>query len=234
MKDSFATYLKKLGKKPRSNLTRAERRFIEYCDRTIDFQEYRTPEEIVVFAGLADAISSVAHKPRTHGFIDTPEARESLKNFAEKELVRGYILFHADHPVSYVLCIIQYENIRFHKIDFDPKYNKQSPGTVALYYLLNRLFSEKEFEYLNFECLEAVFKKRFATFSVPCWRVAICRFKPTLLAAIALHLSWEKSLNVGVGLLHRSGITRVIKYVMTASRGTDGATFVRRRDDRQH
>jgi Acetyltransferase (GNAT) domain len=233
LRDTFASYLKKLAKKPRSNLIRAERRFVEYCNSDTNFREYRTPQEVNIFTNLANSISLVAHKPRAHGLIDTPETREFLQAHAEKGLVRGYILFHADHPVSYVLCISQCENIRFHKIGYDSKYRRQSPGAVILYYLLIRLFSENKFEYLDFECLEADFKKRFATFSVPCWRVAICRLKPTLLAAIVLHLLWEKSLSISVGLSHRSGITRLIKYFMANWRRGDSAAVFRHRDGRQ-
>jgi hypothetical protein len=219
LRDSLAVYLQKLAKKSRSNLTRTERRFTEVCGGAAEFCEYITPQEMAIFAGLADAISSRASKPCAHGFRNTPEARRSLLAQAEMGLVRGYILFHADHPVSYILCVYQQQNIRYHKIGYDARYGHLSPGTVAFYYLLQRLFREKTFEFLDFERLEAPYKQRFATLSIPCWRVAFCRFKPTLLAAIALHIVWSKSLSIIVGLSHRSGLTPVVKRLCFPTSG---------------
>lgn len=218
LRDSFTLYKKKLAKKPRSNLTRAVRRFAEYCDGAVDFREYRTTKDIVLFAELANAISLRANKPRVHGYVDNPEDRENLIDQAKKGLVRGYVLFYRDYPISYIYCINKHENIIYEKIGYNVEYKHLSPGTVALYCLLERLFCEGEFEYLDFTRLETPFKRRFATLSIPCYRVAVCRFRPKLLAAIALHWLWEKSLRAVVGLSQGLRIMPIVKNLTVARR----------------
>jgi hypothetical protein len=211
LRGSFDGYLRSLEKRTRGNLIRATRQFKTYSGGSIDFREYRSREEMATFLAIGAQISQKTLKHDSHGLCNTGSSATEMLSRAEHGTARGYVLFHENRGISYILCINQSENLRYRKIGYDPDYQSWSPGTVAFYCLLERLYEERAFEYLDFEGHEAPFKARLATLSVPCWRVVYFRRRLKPLGVMLGHFLFTRLLEVSVAGADRLGLKSPIR-----------------------
>ena len=148
---SFDEYMAKFSAKTRNTLRRKVRRFAENSGNGINFRCYTTPEQMIEFRRYAITISLVSYQRKIGwGFPETDEFATHLIDEAGKERVCGFLLMHGGKPVAYVFCRINSQIVTYTLPGYDPEYARLSPGTVLLYLILERLFSQREFRIFDF------------------------------------------------------------------------------------
>ena len=90
-------------------------------------------------------------------------------------MVRGFILFHQDQPVSYLYCPVSNGVLIYAFLGYDPGYMNFSVGTVLQWLALEHLFEESLFRFFDFTEGQSEHKKLFATHSVQCANVFFLR-----------------------------------------------------------
>jgi len=73
-----------------------------------------------------------------------------MQRLAERDSIRGYILFLGEEPVSYMHCTVEHQSLLSRYLGYEPKYQELSPGVVLQYVLLERLFSQQVFRVFDF------------------------------------------------------------------------------------
>jgi CelD/BcsL family acetyltransferase involved in cellulose biosynthesis len=189
LQGSFAEYIKKFSKKSRGNLQRAAKRFAKGTDTVAPVVEFRSPSEIIAFRDIAVAISRGSYKSGVGlGFQEDERFAREIELDAAAGRVRGYVLMSGDQPAAYVFCRIDHDVIVYKHIGYDERFAQNSPGTVLLYLMLQRLFTEREFRLLDFDGTEYyAYKEFFATRAVSCARLFWFPLKPPEVALFGAH-----------------------------------------------
>jgi CelD/BcsL family acetyltransferase involved in cellulose biosynthesis len=173
LQGSFAEYVKKFSKKSRGNLQRSAKKFGNGTDVVASILEFRNPSEIIAFRDIAVAISRASYKSDLGwGFQENEGFAREIEIAAAAGRVRGYVLMSGDEPAAYVFCRIEHDVIVYKHIGYDEKFAQNSPGTVLLYLMLQRLFEGGEFRLLDFDGTEYyAYKEFFATRAINCARL---------------------------------------------------------------
>jgi Acetyltransferase (GNAT) domain len=199
---TFDDYMKKIPGKSRYTLRKKLHRFKAASGDTLHWEEYRRPGEMTAFHSLARMISATTHQerqlqagiPRHQSFLD------EMHRLAEGDSVRGYILFLGEEPVSYMHCTAEGEGLLSGYVGYSPKYKTLSPGVVLQYLLLERLFSEKRFRFLDFGWGGSQHKRLFATGCVACTDLYYFRKSRRHFTIVKLH-SFLESLSGGAAAM---------------------------------
>ena len=196
----FDRYMVHFSGKTRSSLRRKLRKFADASGGTIDFREYRTPDQIAKFFPLARKVSAKSYQERLLG-TGLPADRAFLASALESAAgngVRAYLLFLAGEPVSYLYCPVEQGTVQYDRLGYDPQWSSLSPGTVLQLLALQALFSEKRFANFDFTEGEGQHKELFSTQSCLCADVYVLsrRLRPVLLAR-AHHAADNLSLAAG-------------------------------------
>jgi CelD/BcsL family acetyltransferase involved in cellulose biosynthesis len=169
---TFAAYLEKFSSKSRANLRKSVRKFTEFCGGQIRFREFQSATEMAEFFQFASEVSRKTYQERIgQGLPRSDTFRERAVSLANADAVRGYILFHGERPVAYIFCDAQDESLIYEHLGYDPAFREWSPGRVLLYLMLERLFAEQRFRFLDFGGTEHEYKKFFSTGSMRCARI---------------------------------------------------------------
>ena len=189
LQGSFADYIKKFSKKSRGNLQRAAKKFERGADAVAPIVEFRSPSQIIAFRDIAVAISRASYKSDLGwGFQEDESFARQVERDAVAGRVRGYVLMSGDQPAAYVFCRIDHDVIVYKHIGYDERFAQSSPGTVLLYLMLQRLFTEREFRLLDFDGTEYyAYKEFFATRAVNCARLFWFPLKPPEIALFGAH-----------------------------------------------
>jgi CelD/BcsL family acetyltransferase involved in cellulose biosynthesis len=221
--NTFRDYLSKFSAKSRSTLKRKIQKFRAHSGGTLDWRQYRAPAEMEEFYLLADALSKKTYQERLlrEGFADSAPPKDLIASLAQCDAVRGYLLFYDGQAVAYVFCPCHAKTILYSAVGFDPAYRQFSPGDVLLYLLIEKLFEEREFRFLDFGEGEAWYKSFFSTGSARCARIYCFPMTFANVVAVVLHtLSQALSTVVGAtldavnlrskirGLLRRRAVVR--------------------------
>jgi Acetyltransferase (GNAT) domain/Transposase IS200 like len=215
LRGTFADYLKKFNAKQRYNLTREVRKFSELCRGQIDCRVFQTAEEIREFYRHGNEIFANSWKqglggPGLRGTV--PEA-EAL-HLAEQGLAQGYVLFRDGKPVAYVFCRGNREQLIYTHIGYDQQYAKWSPGTVLLYLILERLFTEQRYERLDLGEGTLGYKAFFSTHCIRCVRVIYFRRTVRNLALAWIHCALTL-VSIALGrVVRKVGIKQRIKRLL--------------------
>jgi CelD/BcsL family acetyltransferase involved in cellulose biosynthesis len=197
---SLSTYLAKFSAKRRHNLLRTVKKFSELSEGKLDCREFRTGPEMLEFQRIAVDISEKTYKKKIGwGFQSSEKFGQELVESAAVGAVRGYVLYCKGVPAAYAFCRIQNSIIYYTHISYDPQFSESSPGTVLLYLLIERLFEEGRFTYLDF--LGGAYwqyKQVFSTVQLP--SVTLFYFPPTLpnTVLILAHLTVRNLESLGV------------------------------------
>jgi hypothetical protein len=189
LQGSFAEYIKKFSKKSRGNLQRAAKKFAKGTDSVASIVEFRSPSEILAFRDIAVVISRASYKSDVGlGFQENEKFARAIELDAVAGRVRGYVLMSGDQPAAYVFCRIDHDVIVYKHIGYDERFAQSSPGTVLLYLLLQRLFTQREFRLLDFDGFEYyAYKEFFATRAISCARLFWFPLKPPEIALFGAH-----------------------------------------------
>ena len=204
LEGTFADYLSKFGSKSRNTLRRKVSHFRTLSGGEIDWRIFQRPEEMPEFHDIAVDISSQLSSAERI-FSSAPAYREELVRRAELGQCRGYVMYHERNPIAYVYCRPQLENLIYSHLAHRPEYNRHSAGTVLLYLILESLFEEKAFEYLDFGGSEFWYKSFFGNYSANCARVLYFRPGLSRLSVALAHHALTSSLRAGVALKRRFG-----------------------------
>ncbi len=177
MRQSFAEYKSKFSSKTRSTLNRKLRKYAEYCGGDIAWKVYKSAGEMPEFFRLARVVSRITYQEKLldAGLPDSEEFLREMEQLAQQGLIRGFILFYQDQPVSYLYCPISNEILIYAYLGYDPGYMSFSVGTILQWLALEHLFEERSFRFFDFTEGQSEHKKLFATHSIQCANVFFLR-----------------------------------------------------------
>ena len=169
----YDAYLSKFSSKTRSTFRRKVRKFHEASSGEIDWRAYRSPVEMQIFYATARQISRRTYQKKLFdaGLPEGPDFVSGMYARAEAGLVRGFILFLAGAPVSYLYLPIAGDRVIYGHLGFDPAYAALSPGTVLQLLALESLFAEGRLRLFDFTEGEGEHKRLFATHERLCGNV---------------------------------------------------------------
>jgi hypothetical protein len=216
LEGSFAAYMQKFSSKSRSELRRTVRRFAEHCGGEIQWREFKIPSDMPEFHRLAVEISSKSWKVKDGGpgFPRSPEFVKKLAKAAAEESVRGYVLFHGERPVTYIFYRVQGDDLVGTHVAYDSEYSWWSPGNVLFLSVVEKLFAEKRYRYLDFGDGMLSYKRFFSTNQVCCARIFYFRRNFRNLSLASGHCGLTM-LSIGLGkLLLKAGLKQKMKQLM--------------------
>ena len=211
-----------LSAKSRSTIGRKVRRFADFSGGAIDWREFRTAPEIEEFRQLASAVSARTYQERLHG-TGLPQSTDFVARLAEwaaRDRVRGYILFHQGRPIAYLLCPARGDVLCAQYLGYDPAFRSCSPGTVLQYVVLERLFSDGRFALFDFTKGEGQHKEVFASHGISCADLYDFRLSARTAVVVALHVGISATVRVGGDVMHsvglRSRARRMVRAIATS------------------
>ena len=216
LKGTADDYLKKFSSRSRSTLRRKVRKFAEYSGGDISWSEYSSPDEMADFYSLARQVSQLTYQERLleAGLPSGKEFLAQMRLLAQKNSVRGYLLFHQDKPVAYLYTPIQKGSLIYQHLGYDPEYSKWSPGTVLQWLVIEKLFASGSFDLFDFTSGEGSHKKYFSTGSQRCADMYYLRrtFRNQLIVSVhsALDILSERI----AAVLEYMGVKRWIKKAL--------------------
>jgi len=217
---TFADYLTKFQSKSRYTVRKKLRRFTTASGGTLHWREYRLPEEMTAFHSLARTISATTQQERQlqAGIPSRQSFLDEMRSLAEKDSVRGYVLFLGEEPVSYMHCTAEHEGLLSGYVGYNPKYKALSPGVVLQYLLLERLFSQKSFRFLDFGWGSSQHKRLFATGWVTCTDLYYFRKTRRNYAIVKLHSFLERMSSRTAAILQMLGVKSQMRELLARFR----------------
>ncbi|WZP01012.1 GNAT family N-acetyltransferase [Isosphaeraceae bacterium EP7] len=134
-----------------------------------------------------------------------------LSRLASEDMVRSFILFHREHPVSFLHCVARGNDLLYRYAGHDPKFNPWSPGIVLLYLALERLFAEGQHRTFDFADGDGLHKEVFSTRSIPFADLFHFRRSLRHLMLLGLYAGLDASSRAAIGLLDAIGLRRRVK-----------------------
>lgn len=219
LEGTFPDYLSKFSSKSRKNLTRNVRKLAQLNGGTANWHEYRTAAEIAEFYQIADRLSKKTYQERLLNIAFSSKSQQELCTLAAQDAVRGYALFHSDQAIAVAFCRCYKDTILYDWVGYDPEYRDYSPGSALLFLMLEKLFSEHRFRYLDFGEGSDWYKKFFANRVTQCARVYFLPLRFVTLAVVLLHASSNLVSNFAGALLDklslRGRIRRLVRQLAT-------------------
>lgn len=168
LQQTYESYLSKFSSKTRSTLRRKIKKYREFSGGEIRWEEYSTPVEMSDFYRHARTVSALTYQEKMLdvGIPNSDEFGKHLEALAEKDAVRGYILFHEEKPVSYLYSPAEETALVYAHLGYDPEYSKQSVGTVLQSLVIEKLCEEQKFKYFDFTEGQSAHKVLFASHQV--------------------------------------------------------------------
>ena len=148
------------------------------------------------FCKQANAVSRVSYQAKIgFGFGASENFRMQLTDEALKGKVCGFVLMYKNSPVSYVFCRIDRDIVTYSIPGYDPGFDLLSPGTVLLYLIIEKLFSDRRYRLFDFGGHEWSYKAFFATGKVDyikiIWVPATVRNVLLVTAHYVLQRAWQ-------------------------------------------
>lgn len=222
---SFKDYLAKFSKKSRGNWQRKVKKFTAEAGGTVDWRQYRTPQEMAEFYKLAGELSRKTYQEKifSEGFASFAGSGERIAWLAERGRARGCLLYFNGQPIAYIFCNCDGDTIRYSIVGYDQAYGELRPGDVLLYLLIEALHEERAFRYLDFGEGAAWYKDFYSTNSVDCARLYRFPFKPKYAIAVGLHSATNAVTSMVGAVLDRLALRQRLRRALrrTSSAETD-------------
>jgi hypothetical protein len=170
MHGSFDDYLFRLSRRTKSTISRKTRKWTELAHGTLDVREYRTPSELYSFHQYAREISCQTYQERllNAGLPNTKDHIKEMRQRAAAGIVRAYLLFYDEKPVSYLYLPVDDGCLIYAYLGYQSAFSAYSPGVVLQFEALKRLFAEQRFWAFDFTEGEGQHKRVLATDHVEC------------------------------------------------------------------
>lgn len=201
-----------MSSKTRSTVVRKVRNYEKFCEGDIRWRMYKTPDEMLVYHQQAREIARKTYQERLFdaGIPDNAPFRTEMLELARRDLVRGFLLFHADNPVAYLYTPAPDGFLVYEYLGYDPAYARHSPGTVLQYLALKALYEEERFPLYYWDYGFSQTKQIFSTGHF--LAADIYYFRPTIrnYAAVWLHHSTDRLSETAGALFDRVGLKQRI------------------------
>lgn len=219
MGTTFETYASRFSSKTRSTIRRKIRKLESLCGHEIDVRTYCSGDEFREFHGMARALSAKTYQERLldAGLPDSPEFMSQMVSLAESDRLRAFLLLKQGAPLAYLCCPIRSGNVIFAYLGYDPEYAKASPGTVLQWFALEKLFSEGRYNLFDFTAGDSEHKRFYSTGSIQCGDVFFLRRRLPVLALVATHAAFNRSVELARGLADRWNLRRRVIRLLRAS-----------------
>ena len=213
---SFGQYLKKFSPKSRYNLARSARMLAELDGGRLDCREYRLPKQMADFYQLADCLSKRTYQERVlrEGFINRAGSYEDLQELAKFDAVRGYVLFNAGQAIAYVFCRCYSDTLLYDVIGYDTRFHKYSPGSVLLYVIIQKIFAEGTFKYLDFGEDGSWYKEFWSTGVVRCARGYYFPMVIPIISAVLMHVASNAVSDLLGTVLATFGLRHTVRRIL--------------------
>ncbi|HEU5399946.1 MAG TPA: GNAT family N-acetyltransferase [Terriglobales bacterium] len=204
LRGSLSDYLAQFSAKRRKNLLRTVKKLTEFSGGRLECREFHSPEKMLEFQRIAVEISQKTYKQKIGwAFQSSASFGQELAADAAAGAVRGYVLYSDGVSAAYAFCRVQDPVIYYTHIGYDPRFSEYSPGTVLLFMLIERLFGEHRYMYLDF--LGGAYwqyKQVFSTVHLPSATLFYFPPSPKNILVIMVHLAVRK-LEAGMARLKR-------------------------------
>ncbi len=160
---SMDEYMQHFKSKKRYNIKRQVKVLNNNPEKRMEFQRVDSTDQVESFLKDAGFVSGNSWQNERIGKrIGSDEGTiAKLSDLADKNIFRSYLLKISDTPVAFILGYQHKGIFHYVEIGYDQAFSKFSPGTVALYLLLEDLHSYNPPEILNFGVGDAQYKKDF-------------------------------------------------------------------------
>ena len=198
---SFDDYAGDFKAKSRSTIKRKVKKFTNHCGGEVDFRTYAEAGVMSEFYEMARQVSAKTYQEKLldSGLPDDADYVTKLKDKAASGNVRGYVLFHDQKPISYLLLTACDGVLLYDYLGYDPEYSKWSIGTVLHWLALQNIFQEQSFKTLDFTEGEGQQKRQFGTDSVECANILCVKNSVKMNMLIRLHVAMQ-SISSGIGV----------------------------------
>lgn len=213
---TFEQYAAKFSSKTRSTLQRKIRKFEKYCGGELVWKTYTGPDAIPGFFELARRVSSLTYQERllNVGLPDSDSFLQESVELAKGGLLRAFILFHGERPVSYLYCPARNNVLTYAYLGYDPEYSKWSPGTILQWLAIEQIFEERRFRYFDFTEGRSSHKELFASHQRQCANVFFLKRTIRNYLLVYLHL-WANGVATCIGsIAERLGVKAMIKKLL--------------------
>jgi CelD/BcsL family acetyltransferase involved in cellulose biosynthesis len=213
---SFEEYLNGFSCKSRATLRRKVRRFAQLSGGTIEWREFRGSGEMAEFQKGAREVAAKTFQERLfHGALPgTPEFLEEMKTLADRDDVRGYLLYFKQRAIAYLYFPAENGVLLYSFLGHDPEYNEISPGTVLLYLALESLFQERRFRLLNFGQGGMQQKQQFSTGELYCADIYFLRRNLRNALLVSSHVLTDAVSRGAGGVLAKLRVKRTFKRLL--------------------
>ncbi len=208
---TFDAYLATLSTKTRQTLKRKVRRYCSEVGDEAPWMQFKTPDELRTFHGLARTVAEKSYQQRLFG-AGIPESPAFLDEvFAQGRSARGYLLLRQGAPVAYMYTQVHRQIALYTYLGYDPAFAMWSPGAVLQYFALHCMFEDPDIALLDFAEGEGQHKAVFATAGLLC--ADVYYFKPNVsnVLTVGAHLAVSLCDRAGawlVGLTGQRGAVR--------------------------
>lgn len=213
---TFDDYLRRYSSKTRATLIRKVRKLAEANGGSLDWREYRTPDELAEFLPVARVVSAKSYQERllASGLPATATYTETLSALAASDAVRGYLLFLKGAPIAYVQCSAVGDVLLYMHVGYDPAYARWSPGTVLQYAIVQRLFADQRFRVFDFTEGEGDHKAFFSTGSTLCADIYYFRRSVRNVSLVYLHALLSHASRRAAAGLDKIGLKHAVKQAV--------------------
>jgi CelD/BcsL family acetyltransferase involved in cellulose biosynthesis len=137
---------------------------IEKARGPVELECRRAPEELEEVVGIAVALSELSYKRALEaGFRDDAVTRALLRNYAERGILRAYVLRAGGEPVAFEFGVDLGPTFYPEHIGYDPDLVRCSPGTVMFIQVLRDVADDPALERFDYGFGRADYKERFGT-----------------------------------------------------------------------
>lgn len=220
---SFESYLGRFSGKTRNGLRRKVRRFVRKFGEPALRVYGRGEGGFDAFFAAARTVSTETYQERMFdaGLPTESKTIAAMRAALTGGQARGYVLFAGPEPAAYLYCPVVGNALEYQYVGFRPQYASDSPGTVLLMLVFERLFEEGVIAVFDFcEGSHADgYKAFFATDGVAFQTVFSLRATPANALLLGGQWTCDRVSETAGAVLSRLGLKQRVRALMRQWRG---------------
>jgi len=209
----FDAWLASLSANSRSTLKRKRRKLEERSGGKLDVRLYRRPEQMEEFFRHARAVSASTYQEKLLDAGLPADALPGMCQLAERDAMRGWLLFVDGEPVSYLYTPAQAQTLIYAYLGYLADFRDLSPGTVLQLEAMRMLMEERSFRWFDFTEGDGQHKRQFASGSVPSVDLLLLRGTFANLAAVRTLDAFDGTIALAKRVVGRLGMGGVVRAV---------------------
>ena len=208
----FESYMKGQFPKDRTKKFRYKvRKLCQHLGADKPWREYRTADQFREFYRHMSALQDLGYQQKLLGKGLSPAGAEE---WAQSGQARGYALFHGDKPIAYIAGRLKGGVFYDEYIGYDPSYRDWSPGNVLQYFVLEKVFADKDVALWDFLEGEGQHKTMFGNVARQCADLFFFPRTPKSLALFASQAGLHFASRGMVGALDRLHLKERVKRML--------------------